>query len=211
MKTSRRHAAAARHHRIESLYASYRIPVRRHLARIVGDGEAEDLAQVVFAKAAAGLGDFRGEAGIATWLFRIATRTAFDHLRSRRHHEAQRTESLSKTITDQIPEASTEEAGARGGHPARINVDREEMGQCVREYVARLPGPYSEILALSEFEGLTNAELARKLGLSLGAAKIRLHRARAALKEKIEAGCELYRTPENTLACDRKHPCGCNS
>jgi RNA polymerase sigma-70 factor, ECF subfamily len=57
--------------------------IRRLLVRLVGPQEAEDLTQTVFAKAAAALPSFRGDAEISTWLYRIATNVASDWLRGR--------------------------------------------------------------------------------------------------------------------------------
>lgn len=192
---------------IDSIVARYRDPLIRHLSRIAPPGEAEDLVQVTLARVARALETFRGESGLSTWIFRIATRAAIDHLRSRAHRETR------ATVT-----ASEEAQGACGvgapeledpGEGVHRSMDREEMGTCVREFVDRLPHAYAQILALSEFEDLSNAAIAIRLGISVDAAKIRLHRARAALKQELEAGCELYLTEENTLACDRRHPCSC--
>jgi AhpD family alkylhydroperoxidase len=51
---------------------------------------------------------------------------------------------------------------------------------------------------------LTNAEIATRLGISLDAAKIRLHRARTALRQLLADGCEFYQSDSGTLACDRR-------
>jgi RNA polymerase sigma-70 factor (ECF subfamily) len=53
-------------------------------------------------------------------------------------------------------------------------------------------------------EGMKNSEVAEVLGLTLETVKIRLHRARARLKESLEAKCSFYRDPRNTLLCDIK-------
>ncbi len=63
---------------------------------------------------------------------------------------------------------------------------------------------YRTIITLNELEGFTNKEIAEILGISLDAAKIRLHRARARLKESLEAGCDFYNDERSELACDRK-------
>jgi RNA polymerase sigma-70 factor, ECF subfamily len=64
--------------------------------------------------------------------------------------------------------------------------------------------PSRTVVALSEFEGFKNREIAEILGISLDVVKIRLHRARRELKQRLEAGCDFDRTEANTLACDRK-------
>jgi RNA polymerase sigma-70 factor (ECF subfamily) len=60
------------------------------------------------------------------------------------------------------------------------------------------------VIILSELKDLKNQDIADILGTSLDAVKIRLHRARAKLKEVFEAGCTFYEDENDGLACDRK-------
>jgi RNA polymerase sigma-70 factor (ECF subfamily) len=83
-------------------------------------------------------------------------------------------------------------------------VIRDEMSECIREFVDRLPPDYRTIITLNELEGFTNSEIAEILDISLETAKIRLHRARAKLKESLESGCDFYLDDSSELACDRK-------
>jgi RNA polymerase sigma-70 factor (ECF subfamily) len=85
-------------------------------------------------------------------------------------------------------------------------VIRDEMSDCIREFVDRLPPDYRTIITLNELEGFTNKEIAEILQVSLDTAKIRLHRARAKLKESLESGCDFYLDESTELACDRKQP-----
>jgi RNA polymerase sigma-70 factor (ECF subfamily) len=85
-------------------------------------------------------------------------------------------------------------------------VIRDEMSDCVREFVDRLQTDYRTILVLNELEGFTNTEIADILQISVDAAKIRLHRARAKLKKELEKGCDFYHDERSELACDRKQP-----
>lgn len=183
------------------LFAKQRENVRQQLARMVPMSEVDDLLQDVFVKAARALPEFRGEAEAGTWLHRIARNTALDHLRSRHHHEATRTISLASTDDEKDrppPEALVEPA------VAPTTLERHEMHGCVREYVERLSPDYRQVIELKDFSGLTNAEIATRLGLSLDAAKIRLHRARTALRQLLADGCEFYQSDTGTLACDRR-------
>jgi RNA polymerase sigma-70 factor, ECF subfamily len=190
------------------LFAEQRDAVRHQLARMVSAAEVEDLMQAVFVKAARALPRFRADAEIATWLHRIASRTAIDHLRSRHHHETQRTISLARE--SEHPACERECGGATGAPASAVapeasrQIVRAEMHSCIREYIRRLPPGHAEVLTLKEIEELTNPELADRLGISLEAAKIRLHRARKAMRALLDEGCDFYRTDENTLACDRK-------
>jgi RNA polymerase sigma-70 factor, ECF subfamily len=186
------------------LFAEQRASVRNQLGRIVPASEVDDLLQDVFVKAARGLPEFRREAGVKTWLHRITQRTALDHLRSRRHHEQQRTIGLACESNHEPcgPDRSCADAAPPAAGPVRVI--QAEMHGCIRELIKRLAAEHAEVLTLKDLDGLTNAEISTRLGISLDAAKIRLHRARAAMRALLEDDCEMYRTPENTLACDRK-------
>lgn len=81
---------------------------------------------------------------------------------------------------------------------------RNEMNECIREFVDKLPGNYRTVIILSELKDLQNQQIVDILGISLDAVKIRLHRARVRLKAEFEAGCDLYHDEDGELACDRK-------
>jgi RNA polymerase sigma-70 factor (ECF subfamily) len=78
------------------------------------------------------------------------------------------------------------------------------MSSCVHNYIDTLPENYRAIVTLSAIEELTNQEIAEVLGLTLDAVKIRLHRGRAKLKEKLKTGCRFDRDEEDILVCDPK-------
>lgn len=185
-------------HAFDALAADHRAALVRYLGRVVGDGDAEDVAQIALAKAAAGMDGFRGEASPKNWLFRIATHAALDWLRSRGQHS---TVSISATDDDDQADAL-----APTEDPAQERrLLRQEMSTCVRGVLQRLPEGHRTILALSDCDELSDRDVAAVLGLTVGAAKIRLHRARARLKVELEHECTFYRDPENVLCCDRKH------
>ncbi len=187
-----------------ALFTEHRERVRRSLVRLVGEAEADDLVQEVFVRVTRALPEFRGEASVTTWILRIARGVGLDHLRSRRHGEAKRTVSLTPAESetdndaDPVPEPH-EEAEA----PRRLV--HAEMSTCVREYVARLAPEHRSVIELKDLEGLTSQEIAARLGVSVDNAKIRLHRARQALRRELERGCEFYQSETGTLACDRKN------
>jgi RNA polymerase sigma-70 factor (ECF subfamily) len=62
---------------------------------------------------------------------------------------------------------------------------------------------YRAVLVLSDFEELSNVEIAGILGISSDSVKIRLHRARTSLRKELDAKCSLYRDERNELACER--------
>ncbi len=149
--------------------------------------------------------EFCGEANVATWILRIARGVGLDHLRSRRHHEERRMVSLTpagagtERETVPVPEPHEEAQAPR-------QLVRTEMRTCVREYVERLAPEHRAVIELKDLEGLSNPEIAARLGVSIDNAKIRLHRARQALRRELERGCDFYHNEDNALACDRKIP-----
>ena len=83
-------------------------------------------------------------------------------------------------------------------------VIRKEMSTCVTEYIDDLPLDYETALVLSELKDLSNREIADILEISLDSVKIRLHRARAKLRDVLSDGCDFYHNEQNVLGCDRK-------
>jgi RNA polymerase sigma-70 factor (ECF subfamily) len=187
----------------EALYRDYYPRVRRYLARLVSFEEAEDVAQDVFLKISRSLHTFRGESSLSTWIYRIATNAAMDYVRS----PAGRARCASSTAADPADdEAAAQLHGAAS--PVEHDAIRGEMSACVQSLVAQLPENYRAVLVLAETEGLKNSEIAEVLGLSLETVKIRLHRARARLKQLLESSCTFYHDPCNTLLCESKRACG---
>jgi RNA polymerase sigma-70 factor (ECF subfamily) len=188
--------------KFDEVYEKFHEKVANYLGRMVGKDESEDLTQEVFVKIDRGLAEFKGESTLSTWIYRIATNTALDRMRSRSFQE--------KDQKVSIDESSSELEVEGGGiqiEETSLTAEREairnEMTECIREFVDRLPVDYRTVIILSEMKDLKNQEIADILGISLDAAKIRLHRARARLKAEFEAGCDFYHE-DGKLACDRK-------
>jgi RNA polymerase sigma-70 factor (ECF subfamily) len=184
------------------LYAEHGDAVRSVLLRFVGPADVDDLAQEVFLKAGRALQRFRGDADPRTWLHRIARNTALDHLRSRGHRERMKTEPLAVPASDEPVAPALYEAPR-----APANAQRSDMNRCIADYVRQLRPEYGEVLRLRDLEGLTNAEIAATLGITLETTKIRLHRARTALRRVLEGGCEFYRNDDGVLSCDVSRTC----
>jgi RNA polymerase sigma-70 factor (ECF subfamily) len=76
------------------------------------------------------------------------------------------------------------------------------MRSCILDLVERLAPSHRAVILLAELGGLTDQETADALGVTLGAAKIRLHRARRALRGLMECECRTFRDERNELACE---------
>jgi RNA polymerase sigma-70 factor, ECF subfamily len=133
------------------IHDAYRPRVLRYLTRFVGAADAEDLTQQVLLKISESLGQFRGDASLSTWIYRIATNAALDQLRRLRARPVQ---GLACTATTADSDAEADGAWAEASIPSvETGVIREEMSQCVRDFVERLPDNYKSVIVLSELEG----------------------------------------------------------
>ena len=180
------------------LYTEFYPKILNYISRLTYNDIAEDITQEVFEKVNRGLKNFRGESKLSTWIYRIATNTAMDKLKS----------SPFKHSSEDF-DHETEDRDAWAGHkktPVDQQLIRKEMSECVTEYIERLSPDYRTVLVLSEVEGFRNKEIAEILRISLETVKIRLQRARANLKKELDKGCNFYHNEQNILACDRKSP-----
>jgi RNA polymerase sigma-70 factor (ECF subfamily) len=182
-----------------ALYEEYYPKLTRYLRRLVGEAEAEDVAQETFVKVSRSLDGFRGECQLSTWIYRIATNTSMDHLRKPSVRQSSRT-------GDGVAEGSeADEDFLVDSAPLHDTLlIRKDMNECIRGLVNDLPENYRTVLVLSDLEEFTNAEIGDVLGLSLDTVKIRLHRARQQLKKSMDHACYLYRDGRNEFSCDRK-------
>ncbi len=153
---------------------------RRFLPR---EEDARDCVQETFLQALRALPRFRGESRLSTWLHRILVNTALMTLRSRRSRPEESIEPLLPTFIEDGHPAQRFEAWPI---PADELVARAEIRRSVRSAIDRLPPSYRTVLLLRDIEGLDTAESAAALGISANAVKIRLHRARQALRELID-------------------------
>jgi len=179
----------------QRIHESFRPRVLRYLTRLVGERDAEDLAQTVMLKVSGGLQGFRGDSSLSTWIYRIATNVAMDRLRVPEREQA----------LEEAPGAGDDEVPPDSRMPsAEALAIRTEMSSCIREFIDHLPEHYRIVMVLSEIEGFRNAEIAAILGISLETVKIRLHRARERLRTDLQEGCSFHRDERTGLACDRK-------
>jgi RNA polymerase sigma-70 factor (ECF subfamily) len=179
----------------ERIHEAYRPRIHRYLTRLVGPDDAEDLTQVVFFRVSQALPDFRGDASLATWLYRIARNAAADWRRS-----TSRTTRMQDELAERAGAGDEQAAAAVSSDDALI---RREVQQCVRGVIAHLPDAYRDVLALGELSGLPHAAIAKALGVSRAAVKVRLHRARGRLREVLTARCTLSRDADG-VGCASK-------
>jgi RNA polymerase sigma-70 factor (ECF subfamily) len=178
----------------EEVAGALRAPILGYLRRFVGEEAlAEDLLQETLVRISKGLGRFEGRSSVKTWAFKIATHTALDHLRQSKR------EVILLEVDD--PGAVADPGEGMG---ERLVID--EMNACLREEIDGLPESYRAAILLHDLEGLSAAEVAEIEGCSLATAKIRIHRARARLKEALLGDCHFYRDRDQVFRCERKGP-----
>jgi RNA polymerase sigma-70 factor, ECF subfamily len=142
--------------------------------RLTGNEEdACDVVQEAYIRAWKGIRRFRGDARFSTWMYRITANAAYTHLGKRKRY---RTESL-----DDVAEPIEERIGAR---PEAAAESAAMMGR-LTEAVAELPPKLRAIVVLKDVYGLPHEAIAEELGISVTAAKVRLHRGRKRLREML--------------------------
>ena len=144
--------------------------------RILGDADdAAEATQDAYLKAWRGLHGFRGDSMFTTWLYRVASNAALSKHRSRRRRQAHETGAEDEMLTQTPhPGSSTEDAAA-----ARLDV-----GSLDRALVS-LPEHYRSAVVLKDIYGYSIQEIAKQVGCSETAAKVRIHRGRKQLKELV--------------------------
>jgi len=159
----------------------FEVLVRRHDTRVYrtvrailrDESEAEDAMQVAWLHAYQHLREFAGAAAFTTWLVRIAANEALGRLRRRPRLAP---------VEDADGEEATMEA--RHDDPEERAAAREAV-RLLERAVDGLTAPYHTVFVLREVEQLSTRETAQALGIGEEAVKVRLHRARAMLREAL--------------------------
>ncbi len=148
--------------------------------RIVGnDEEARDVIQDAFLSAFRSLPRFHGDARVSTWLHRIVVNSALMKLRTRKRKPE---ESIEPLLPAFLADGHYAERFSAWGEQADATLLRAETKALVRKHIDELPESFRTVLLLRDIEGMDTEETARVLETTPNAVKIRLHRARAALR-----------------------------
>jgi RNA polymerase sigma-70 factor, ECF subfamily len=154
---------------LDHLYELHASDVERWVARLAGPrADCEDLIHDVFVVALRRRREFRGEASLRTWLFRITHRVVSARRRRDRLRRFLFTRGAAELAPTPAPTAVDE-------------IERREQHQRLYRALDRLPDTYRTALVLYELEALSGEEVAELLGIEVGALWVRLHRGRAKL------------------------------
>lgn len=167
--------------------------VARHEEKVYGlalrmtrsDADAAEITQDTFLSAYQHLGEFRGEAAFGSWVHRIAANNALMRLRRQK---------VLDIVSDDLAAPEFTERGSLAEPPesdwsrrADDKILDEELGRAIQGATDALPEGYREVFLLKDVEGLSYEEISEMVGISVPAVKSRLHRARLALREAIDA------------------------
>jgi RNA polymerase sigma-70 factor (ECF subfamily) len=176
---------------------SYEELVQRHMHRVYSiifrvvphKEDAEDITQEVFVKVYHGLKKFEQQSSFSSWLYRIATNSAFDALNKNRRlsrniapikspHFASKEEEIDLLTLQAAPEGGPEEKSIQ-----------KELRECINKVLKELDREQAHLLVLRDFDDLAYDEIARILKVGLSAVKMRIHRSRLAFQQIFNQLC----------------------
>ncbi|MGE0784802.1 MAG: sigma-70 family RNA polymerase sigma factor [Sandaracinaceae bacterium] len=164
----------------------YQGRIFRLVFRMLGDrAEAEDLAQEVFITVFKKIDGFRGESLLSTWLYRVATNQAKNRIKYlQRRARGKKKEFDEVAEHDAVESATMNPAGA----PARPDqmVEAYQKERILKVAIDSLDDEHKTLIVLRDIENLTYEEIQSITGLAEGTVKSRLHRARHALRDKVQ-------------------------
>lgn len=171
--------------------AAYAELVRRYGGRLLAAANrllrdraaAEDCVQEAFLNAFRAIDRFEERAMLSSWLHRIVVNAALMRLRRRTPEPEEAIEAL-QPVFDANGERAEEPLWTLPEPEAALA--EGQLRKIVREKIDALPENYRTVLMLRDIEEMSGAEAAEALGITEGAVKVRLHRARAALKRLLE-------------------------
>ena len=151
------------------------------LVRLTADRDAaEELAHETFVRAFRGLARFRGDALFGTWIIQIAIHLARDRVRERRRS---RTVSLDEILEREGDSFAFTET--RAAYDPLAEMSERDTAKRIDEALQDLPPDYREVFVLHHVQEIPYETIAEMTGDSVGSLKVRAHRARKLLKEKL--------------------------
>lgn len=160
--------AGADHGALEESYRTHGPTVRAYLRRFLPPGEVDDVLQLVFLEVWRSRSRIDPSRPFKCWLFGIARKRAIDHLRRRTH--------------DIVPVETVRELVGPDGEDV---AERVAWSAEVQSGLSRLPAEQREAIELSYFDGLTQAEIADRLGVPIGTVKARMARGMRRLSDAL--------------------------
>jgi len=181
---------------------AFALLVRRHEQRawrvarnlVASDDDAQDLAQEAFVRVFKNLASFDFHYSFTTWLYRIVTNLAIDHLRRRRP--------ATSTSAFDSEDGDWDLADVNMGQPSQ-GLEQGEVAAEVRDVLASLAPHFQSVLVLRELEGLACTEIARIVGATHVTVRWRLHRGRKLFQEEWERRLRVEAAQKNQRSAKR--------
>ena len=161
------------------------MPMMLRVARRMmhSEEDARDAVQDAFVSAFRSIGRFDEKARLSTWLHRIVVNACLMRLRTQRRRPEEDIEEYRPRFAEDGHQLPRSENWTEN---AETILERTELAGIVREQIDRLPDNYREVLLLRDIEELSTDEAAEALGVTPNAVKVRLHRARQALRALLD-------------------------
>jgi RNA polymerase sigma-70 factor (ECF subfamily) len=170
---------------------AFAVLVRTYMGRLLrvarrflnSEEDARDVVQDAFVAAFRSIGTFKAGSTLATWLHRIVVNSALMKLRTQRRHPEE-------DLDDLLPQFAADGhqlvPSVDWNESAEEMVERAEMRDIVRRAIDMLPETHRVVLMMRDIEEMTTEEVAQALGITANAVKVRLHRARQALRTLLD-------------------------
>ena len=193
----------------DTAWAELHTNIRGFVARRVRQpADVDDIVQQVFLRVHQALPTLRDADKLHAWIYQTTRRVIVDHYRA----PAQRREVSAGMAVDVVP----------AEQPGDVTLDEhedsavQELAACLKPLIGTLAVADREALRLIEFEGLTQVEAARRLGLSVSGMKSRVQRARFHLRSALDDCCHVALDRRGGVLgyegrSDQCGPCGCGS
>lgn len=175
-----------------TVHAALAGDLRRYFARRAPPDRVDDLVQETLLRVHTRLPALRDPDRLAPWVMRIARTVLVDGLRREGRFDPVEVE---PSVAPVDPEPTPDSV----------------VAAWLPGMVESLPERYREAVRLSELEGCSQAEVARRLGLSPSGARTRVQRGRKLLRETLEACCEIAREGGAVVDWRERDPCGCGA
>jgi len=182
-------------------WAELRARLRSFVASRVSDPSVqEDLVQEILLKLHRGLPQLRESDRLDAFAYQVARNAITDHYRKGRHEQPV------------APEGLEDHEVVEDGDDDELNEGRAQLARCLKPLVERLDDDYREALLLTDLGDLSQAEAARRLGLSGPGMRSRVQRGRSQLQGALATCCQVELDAASQIEeVKRVGPCACNS
>jgi RNA polymerase sigma-70 factor (ECF subfamily) len=184
---------------IEKIWDEFSLDLRAFiLRRVKNASDVDDILQDVFLKIHANIDTLKEDEKVRSWIYQITRNTIIDYYRKHKNWTVD---------IDEIPvEAEMSESNME---EMIVGTPNQEIAADLKGMIDELPTKYSEALYLVEFEGLTQIELANRLGISISGAKSRVQRGRKLLLDSLMQCCHFELDRYGTIVDFHPHCCCC--